>query len=73
MNKGVSITKHIIEKKCGFINTVGNNYIKDDFRIWFDVSGVYFFYQKHIRLKIKYVHQLQSLVYLFTGSELEIV
>lgn len=67
----IPLSPELLEK-CGFENTIGNSYEIDKVRIWFDDSGVYFFFDRSIRIIISSLHQLQNLYFALTNEELKI-
>lgn len=67
----IPLTPEILEK-CGFVHTVGNNYETINFRVWLESTGTYIFFERKIRLRLDYLHQLQNLYYALTNTELKI-
>ncbi len=78
----IPLTYEILEK-CGFSKTNGfiwnvendriaDIYDKGDFRIHAEVSRGVFYTTQPKSIDYKYVHQLQNLYFILTGTELEI-
>lgn len=76
----IPLSGEILEK-CGFEQSIENNFILNDFRVWIDpqTKRVFIFCNRKIlddsvslRLEKKYLHQLQNLYYDLTGEELNV-
>jgi len=72
----IELTPEILEKWCGFI--YNDNILElNDFEIGYENDDFVYNqfsvrYKKLIILKVKYLHQLQNLIYVLTGEELKV-
>lgn len=67
--KPIKLTPEIMERIEGVVKVgTGGYYITDDIVLWERDNG--FFYDE--RCTITYLHQLQQLIRLFTGKEIEV-
>lgn len=72
----IPLTQEILEKWCYFIYN-GNILKLNDFEIGYENDDFVYNqfsvrYKKLIILKVKYLHQLQNLIYALTGEELKV-
>lgn len=72
----IQLTQEILEKWCYFIYN-GNILKLNDFEIGYENDDFVYNqfsvrYKKLIILKVKYLHQLQNLIYALTGEELKV-
>ena len=73
----IPLTPEILEKIFGYKDAYDYYFGVFNFKVSFGGNGLLFFYShdykhKGRQIAIKYLHQLQNLIFAFTGEELEI-
>lgn len=66
---GIPLTPEILEK-AGFIKCSCGGYKTPELHLYIDKDG--FMFDKKYRIGIKYLHQLQNLIFALTGEELTV-